>query len=291
LTIEGIFVVVFLGWTLLHSYDPGIEHTEQIMDFAFLTSSSQSLFFPPEDPWLRGFRLNYYYFGYVVFSIFGKIAGTPISATYNLALASIPALSASAVLGIVVSVLRNSGSSPKKTIWAGVAGVGIFLFVVNLEPFFELIHSLGYGGAGLWAILEVPGLGTGFADTGVFPTEPWWWWRATRIINTTVEGNLLDYGINEFPFFSFLLGDFHPHMVAIPFTFLVIASSLNIFFDRAEPNFRWMLRHAGLILMTGLFLGGLGFINGWSFPSSFFLVSLFVMGKVFRDGRDRRICP
>lgn len=288
-TIEGIFALVFLGWALLHSYDPHIEHTEQIMDFAFLTSSSQSLFFPPEDPWLRGFTLNYYYFGYLIFSTLGKIAGTSTPVTYNLALASIPALSASAILGIVVSILGNSGFPIKKSIWIGVAGVGIFLFVVNLEPFFELIHSLGYGWAGLWEILKVPGLGAGFAESGIFPAEGWWWWKATRIINTTIDGNLLDYGINEFPFFSFLLGDFHPHMIAIPFTFLIIASSLNIFFERSETNFPWMLQHAGQIFMMGLFLGGLGFINGWSLPPLLFLVSLFSLGKVVRDRKAGRI--
>ena len=35
--------------------------------------------------------------------------------------------------------------------------------------------------------------------------------------------------IDEFPFFSFLLGDLHPHVLAIPFGLLAIAVALNLF--------------------------------------------------------------
>jgi len=33
----------------------------------------------------------------------------------------------------------------------------------------------------------------------------------------------------KFPFFSFLLGDLHPHVLAIPFNLLAVAIALNIF--------------------------------------------------------------
>ncbi len=35
--------------------------------------------------------------------------------------------------------------------------------------------------------------------------------------------------IDEFPFFSFLLADLHPHVLAMPFAFLAMALALNIF--------------------------------------------------------------
>ena len=34
--------------------------------------------------------------------------------------------------------------------------------------------------------------------------------------------------INEFPFFSFLLGDNHPHVLALPFVMLAIGLGLNL---------------------------------------------------------------
>jgi len=46
------------------------------------------------------------------------------------------------------------------------------------------------------------------------------YWDPTRVIPGT---------INEFPFFSFLFADLHPHMIAIPFTLLVLALLLNYF--------------------------------------------------------------
>ena len=38
-----------------------------------------------------------------------------------------------------------------------------------------------------------------------------WWFRAARVIP-----NIEPDGITEFPYFSFLLGDLHPHFMAIP---------------------------------------------------------------------------
>ncbi|MEI6222845.1 MAG: DUF2298 domain-containing protein [bacterium] len=46
------------------------------------------------------------------------------------------------------------------------------------------------------------------------------YWDPTRVIPGT---------INEFPYFSFLFADLHPHMIAIPFTLLVLALLLNLF--------------------------------------------------------------
>ena len=36
--------------------------------------------------------------------------------------------------------------------------------------------------------------------------------------------------ITEFPFFSFILGDLHAHVLALPFTLLALALALDIFF-------------------------------------------------------------
>ena len=36
--------------------------------------------------------------------------------------------------------------------------------------------------------------------------------------------------IDEFPFFSYLLGDLHPHVLAMPFDLLAVGVALNLFF-------------------------------------------------------------
>src|SRR5690606_27448587 len=47
-----------------------------------------------------------------------------------------------------------------------------------------------------------------------YPTKFWWWFDTTRVIPGT---------ITEFPAFSFLLGDLHPHFTALPGVVLVLA--------------------------------------------------------------------
>ena len=49
-----------------------------------------------------------------------------------------------------------------------------------------------------------------------YTDDGWWWWRASRIIHDRdLAGNAMEV-ISEFPFFSFLLGDNHPHVYALP---------------------------------------------------------------------------
>ena len=65
-----------------------------------------------------------------------------------------------------------------------------------------------------------------------------WWWRATRVISTFEDGALADYTIHEFPFFSFLLGDLHPHVMSIPFVIMFLTMSWNYL---QSPQTSWSL--------------------------------------------------
>src|SRR5204863_6495986 len=48
-------------------------------------------------------------------------------------------------------------------------------------------------------------------------------WAPTRVISTESTAP-----ITEFPYFTFLYGDLHAHMIAMPFGLLVIALALNL---------------------------------------------------------------
>ena len=52
-------------------------------------------------------------------------------------------------------------------------------------------------------------------------------------------GQLMEV-IDEFPFFSFLLGDNHPHVLALPFVLLALALALNVLLSahRTRPRLR-----------------------------------------------------
>ena len=94
--------------------------------------------------------------------------------------------------------------------------------------------------------------------------------------------------IDEFPFFSFLLGDNHPHVLTLPFVLLALALALNVLLNRERPR-TWddqaeeaevrqslaSLRRSSpasgpglrwIGCMWALFLGGIGFLNTWDYP-------------------------
>ena len=96
--------------------------------------------------------------------------------------------------------------------------------------------------------------------------------------------------IDEFPFFSFLLGDLHPHVLAIPFGLLAIAVALNLFLGgwRGQINFPWGARlhinYTGF-LFSALVIGGLAFLNTWDILiAAALIVGSYVFWRANEDG-------
>ncbi|HMN00633.1 MAG TPA: DUF2298 domain-containing protein, partial [Anaerolineales bacterium] len=95
--------------------------------------------------------------------------------------------------------------------------------------------------------------------------------------------------IDEFPAFSFVLGDLHPHILALPFNFLGFGVALNLFLDgwRGAVNFfEFKLRVAPRdLLFAALVLGGLAFLNTWDIlPAAALIVGAYVLRRVHDDG-------
>jgi len=109
LTAEAIWIGALAVFLLLRSADPAIAGGEKFMDFGLLNSTVRATTLPPTDPWLSGFPVNYYYFGYVVWATLVKMLGVDTTVAYNLALASIPAGVATAAFSIGFLLTRRSG--------------------------------------------------------------------------------------------------------------------------------------------------------------------------------------
>ena len=145
------------------------------------------------------------------------------------------------------------------------------LFVSNLEGFLEVLHSHGI----FWPANSTSNFWTwlGIKELSDAPTLPltwipdrfWWWWRASRVVTDLDLRGSFQEVIDEFPFFSFLLGDLHPHVLAIPFNLLAVAIALNFFLGgwRGEIDlfgFHLNISKTGF-LFAALTLGGLAFLQ------------------------------
>ena len=285
---EAIFLVFLVGWAVFRAYDPAIDHTEQPMDFAFLNASIESSTGQPEDPWLRGEPISYYYFGYWMMGGVSELSGVPSNISYNLSLALIPAMAAMGIFGLVVAMVRS-----ERTRWRYAAAGGIVAGIVlgvagNLEGVLEFMRANAIGGQGFYDWVRIDGL-SGPAENpsdSWVPQDFWWWFRATRVVNTFQEGQGIDYTIQEFPFFSFMLGDLHPHVSAIPFALLFASLGWNFFNLRdSELSGRKLYTYA-IVGAMALTLGGLAFTNLGDFPTYSALLVGLVALKAFRDGYE-----
>ena len=65
---EGVFLAAFALAALFRAYVPDISEAggEKYMESMFINAILRSPTFPPNDAWLSGFPISYYYFGYVL---------------------------------------------------------------------------------------------------------------------------------------------------------------------------------------------------------------------------------
>ena len=286
---EAIFLVFFIGWTLFRSYDPFINHTEQPMDLALLSASINSQVGHPEDPWLRGEPISYYYFGYWMMGALSQISAIQSHISYNLAMALIPAMGAMGIFGIVFNMVRMDKARRNLAIIAGIAAALFLVVVSNLEGVLEFMRLNGMGSQGFYDWIRINDLPGPIVTPPQSWTPPdfWWWFHASRVINTFDGIHFIDNTIQEFPFFSFLLGDMHPHVMSIPFIALFVGIALNIYRLPSDfwRNYRSVYPYA-IVITAALVLGGLGFNNLWDMPTFAALLIGILALKAYREGSD-----
>ncbi len=284
LVTELVFLAFFAFWLAIVAHAPAINHTEKPMDFGFLNAVLYSKSFPPEDPWLAGHPVSYYYFGHLMMAFLVKLTGVASPAGYNLAVATIPALLAAGTFTLVSALVRLSGGTRIQAYIFGATAPVLLILIGNLEGGLELTHSLGWGSEGFWEWVGIKGLeGDPDRVSSFFPDQYWWWWRATRVIDTLSNGVSLDYTITEFPFFSFLLGDLHPHMTSLPLVILFLGAALNLYLSDTPAGLPWLRSHPLETAALAVLLGALAFINTWDFPVFAVILGGVIFAKSLRD--------
>jgi YYY domain-containing protein len=306
--VELLFLVAFAGWAFVRSANPDIFGTEKPMEVAFINAILRSETFPPHDPWLSGYAISYYYFGYVLVAMLAKLSAVPGSIAFNLGLAMVFALTVVGSFGLLYNLLTarraDPAQNPDPEQSAGSARLGddhvlsklnpalalfgpLFVLIVsNIEGFLEVLHARGLfwsAGAGgeatsrFWTWLDIadltapPGQPLSWLPR-LFGSGSWWWWRASRVVRDYNFRSEPVEIIDEFPFFSHLLGDLHPHVLAMPFAFLGMALALNLLLGGGQgctglPGMRlsWKISPP-TFLLAAIALGGMAFLNTWDWP-------------------------
>jgi YYY domain-containing protein len=305
---ETLFVLAFLCMALVRANNPEITTAggEKWMETAFINAILHSPTFPPHDPWLSGFAISYYYFGYVMTSMLAKFTDTPAGIAHNLMLSLIFSLSAIGAYGLLYNFLTAYNQSKRKKqrnkvspILGSLFGPLFLLIISNLEGFFESLYRKGIGWtfntdgtatSRFWTWLDLQELTQPPAQPlHWMPDQFFWWWRASRVIQDYDLNHAPLEIIDEFPFFSYLLGDLHPHVLAMPFNLLAIAVAMNLFFGgwRGTINlfFGQLKINKTGFFTAALVLGGLAFLNTWDILlGAALIVSSYALSQVREAG-------
>ena len=340
-TVEVLFTLALIGWAIFRAYVPfKIENTsgEKFMETAFQSAVLRSEHFPPLDPWLSGFGISYYYFGYVMLALLTRLSGAVSGVAFDLYDSLLFALTFIGSFGVVYNLVAftvrarhkegEAAPSAGPPLAAGVLGALLVTVMSNLEGVLESLHASGVLPASFWAWIDIPGLAESQVVNSWYPGNVfWWWWHASRVLadKNFLGQNIIVQPIDEFPFFSFLLGDNHPHVLALPFVLLAIGLAFNLLLrqmsgehilhrstaselsergkegsmafgeDGSEPQPRphWWNPVAFaldndwlLFIFSALILGALGFLNTWDLPIYLSLVVLaYGLGLVMAKGR------
>jgi uncharacterized membrane protein len=272
---EGIFLVAFLGWALVRAANPEILGTEKPMELALLNGILHSPVFPPRDVWLSGYSISYYYFGYILVGWLARLTGVTAGVAFNLANALWFALAVVGAHSLLYNLLPRSPAG--QGVRTALLGPLFVVILANLEGPLDVLHSLHVGwtatpqgglASEFWPGLGLKDLSDPPAGAPVFrPDRHYWWWRASRVIHdVNLAGQDVEV-IDEFPFFSFLLADNHPHLLAMPFVMLAVAFCLHVFHGGHRPDLRMAQASPGLL--RGLRLGlSLAVITGAVFTAA-----------------------
>ena len=288
---ELIFLAAFLAFVLVRMANPDLWHPyrggEKPMDFAYLNAVLRSTIMPPYDPWFGGGYLNYYYWGQFLTAMLIRMTGIVPTTAFNLAVPTFFALTAGGVYSIVYNLVRSAGRNLDDSIgilgtaprWSpvlvGLVGVAFVTILGNLDGAIQV----GYGVKNVIA-------GQPFGEFD--------FWRSSRMMPPDPPG----HEITEFPFFTFLFADLHAHMMAIPFTVLVVGLSLAVVLaaNRTKSTsrlagkaayvrgiLRGKLMDAGLLRLAilGIAVGSLAPLNTWDLPTYLIVAAAAILFAEF----------
>ena len=242
---ELIFLASFIVFLLIRSLNPDLWHPyrggEKPMELAYLNAILNSKYMPPIDPWFSGGIMNYYYFGFFIFGIMIKLSQISPYIGFNLAVATVFAISFTTLWSLASNISKSK-------IFLPVVMVSTTLIFGNFQPFIQIFNKIKSGS--ISRLFEID------------------YWQPSRVL----PQDSLGYEISEFPFFSFLFADLHPHMISIPIMILSL-TFLILSFSKIKNNSSQF--YISTILFNSLLLGVSWATNTWLIPVQLFLIFSF----------------
>ena len=207
--VAGVWLLGFVVLAFIRTLNPDLWQSqwggEKPFEFGFLNAILRSPVMPPYNPFYSDGTINYYYYGLYLLSLPIKITGIAPAVGFNLAVATVYAMTLAGAFTIVRQITGR--------VRYGIVGAGFVALAGNLAAVFV---TEGSWSAGLAAVRDA--LEPGLAGLGVRLDA--WFVGPSRVI---------PYTINEFPFWSFLFADLHPHLIALPITLLAVALAWTMF--------------------------------------------------------------
>ena len=296
---EAVFGLAYLFFIGIRLFNPDLWQPwfggEKQMEFAFLNGILRSPIFPPVDPHFAGGVINYYYFGLYLVAYLIKLTGIYAEVAFNLTIATLFALTVINSFAVAYSaaklpMLPGSGGLPGRGgawqagVWGALLAPLFVTLIGNLDGFAQVVKNLANVAPGPFQS-SIPGVkalvdaGTGLqqvlAHTATLP--PYDFWGPSRVIPPT---------INEFPYWSFLFADLHPHLIGIPLAGLFLAVMLALIAG-GDTDWRVQWKYGVALLLTfALLLGAMAAVNLWELPTYLGLGLLAFLISQFR-GRGR----
>lgn len=221
---EFLFLVGFVVFGLIRSFNPSMLDLEKFMDGGMIASYLRSPTLPAQDMWLSGYNFNYYTFGHFMGAILSRVWAVDLAYSFNLLLATIFAMTLAGGFSLLLTLVNlYEKKMSRGSVFGALVGTMALIFGGNSHT--------------LWYLLKNQSL-TGY-----------WYAEATRFIPFT---------IHEFPSYSFVVSDLHAHVWDLPIVLLFLTLSFIWWRSIKEDQ----TSHVLTLAMGGL-LGIMGMTNTW----------------------------